>query len=107
MSTLRDYQEQAVSQVLQSLQQNPLLVSPPGSGKTRMGVSLANQLGCRCLWIAHRRELIDQAAETLRRDGADVGVIQAGRPSLPSRRSRLPASRRWQRSGSPLRQPTW
>lgn len=54
------------------------LVSPTGSGKTRMGVERACIYSAnrgRGLWLAHRTELIAQAAEKLREGGLDVGLI--------------------------------
>lgn len=45
-----------------------ILVSPTGSGKTHMGSEIVKRLvakGKRVLWIAHRSELIEQAAEAL------------------------------------------
>ena len=83
MSGLRDYQSGAISSVFSvwrehvpGASKNTLggdlsavcLVSPTGSGKTRMGsemVARAVKGGKRVLWIAHRTELIEQAAETL------------------------------------------
>ncbi len=78
---LRDYQLRAVSAVLAARDERPILVSPTGSGKTCMAVAIATQLGGRCLWLAHRRELIEQAAAHLRERGAMVGIIKAGFPT--------------------------
>jgi DNA repair protein RadD len=60
-----------------------LLVAPTGSGKTVMGVELAQRLGVPTLWLAHRKELIDQAAAQLRTYGLTVGEIMAGYQPLP------------------------
>jgi superfamily II DNA or RNA helicase len=84
VSDLRDYQQQALREVFKAWREAgaPLtalnglggdmsavcLVSPTGSGKTRMGseiVKRAVDKGKRILWVAHRTELITQAAETL------------------------------------------
>ena len=80
---LRDYQEAAVRGVGEALDRNPILVAPTGSGKTVMAVALIERLGCRTLWLAHRKELIDQAAASLERNGLSVGLIKAGYPSTP------------------------
>lgn len=77
---LRDYQHQAIQAArkhFQSGKQSVLLVSPTGSGKTTIGTYIAAghaQRGGRILWIAHRRELISQAAERLRQANLDVSV---------------------------------
>jgi len=80
---LRDYQERAVRQVLERLDRRPILVAPTGSGKTVMAVEVARRLGRRVLWLAHRRELIEQAARHLRGLGAMVGIIKAGVEPTP------------------------
>lgn len=53
-----------------------LVVSPTGSGKTCMGSMMAAghvQRGGRVVWLAHRVELVDQAARALRSMGLEVG----------------------------------
>lgn len=79
MHNLRRYQHMAVQRVIDSLRSNPVLVAPTGSGKTVMGCALVNWLQRPTLWIAHRKELIDQAARTL--EGYldfPPGIIMAG-----------------------------
>lgn len=66
---IRPYQNRAVRQLETSLADRPILVSPTGSGKTVMLVKLCRRLDLRVLWIAHRRELINQGAKHLN----DVG----------------------------------
>jgi DNA repair protein RadD len=75
---LRDYQERAVADTIAALPRNPILVAPTGAGKTRMAVEIVHRIGGRCLWLAHRMELITQAARTLEDDGAATGIIMAG-----------------------------
>jgi len=84
MSKLRAYQQGALRETFRAWKEagepgtnsNELegdlsavcLVSPTGSGKTRMGSEIVKRAvakGKRVLWIAHRKELISQAAETL------------------------------------------
>ena len=81
---LRDYQLRAIDEVSRQLMSNPLLVLPTGAGKTFTCAALVQQLGMRTLWIAHRRELISQAAQRLTACGLTCGVIAAG---YPERRS--------------------
>lgn len=87
MQPLRDYQARAVAQVRAQWtagKRRVLLVSPTGSGKTRMGEELACAFRS-VVWLAHRRELIRDASERLRAQlGAlEVGVIAPGEPSSP------------------------
>lgn len=71
---LRPYQSAAVANVLADPTTRPCLVAPTGSGKTVMGVAVAERMQRRTLWIAHRRELIHQAAAKL----PGAGLILAG-----------------------------
>lgn len=80
---LRPYQEQAVANTIAALDAKPLLVMPTGSGKTFTAAEIVKRLGLRTLWVAHRRELIDQAAGTLDRLGLFTGIILAGREPTP------------------------
>lgn len=88
---LRDYQERAVRGVLDAYQRarSVCLVAPTGSGKTRMGeelVHLATGRGRRVLWMAHRRELVKQAADRLRLSlgHLEVGVVSPGHEYSPA-----------------------
>ncbi len=61
-------------------------MSPTGSGKTRMGLELVLVAlrGGSVLWLAHREELVDQAARVLSDGlGVTVGIIKAGRAPDP------------------------
>lgn len=62
---LYDYQQRAVNETVAALHKNPILTAPTGSGKTTMGRAIVARLCRRTLWLAHRRELIHQAAEEL------------------------------------------
>jgi superfamily II DNA or RNA helicase len=83
---LRDYQRDALARVdalFESGTRRVCLVIPTGGGKTAtavMGSMDYASRGRRVLWLAHRVELVDQAANTFRRLGADVGVVAAERP---------------------------
>lgn len=81
---LREYQETAVSAVLAGLERSPLLVAPTGSGKTVMGATVVDRSQRRTLWLAHRRELIQQAADRLRSLGLHCGIIMAGHTAHPA-----------------------
>jgi len=82
---LRPYQQKAVPKIVALLQKSRrvVAVSPTGSGKTVIGVSvvlqIARQLGpcTKVLWLAHRQELLNQAVEHIERTNVpkkDIGV---------------------------------
>lgn len=73
---LRDYQRKAIDATLDNIALNPILVSPTGSGKTVMGKALVAELAVPTLWLAHRTELIEQAAKQFQR----CGIIKSGYP---------------------------
>lgn len=81
---LRPYQVQAIEQVrdrFRSGAKRTLIVLPTGGGKTVVGASIirsATEKGSRVLFLAHRRELIQQTADKLNRFGVRHGVIMAG-----------------------------
>lgn len=86
---LRPYQVRAIDVARKLLAQGKksvLLVSPTGSGKTVIAADVirrAEERGSRVLFLAHRRELIQQTADKLNRFGVRHGVIMAGeRPAL-------------------------
>jgi superfamily II DNA or RNA helicase len=79
---LRSYQRAALSETRAAIvsgKRAPLVVLPTGGGKTCLGAAmaeghLARSQANRVVWLAHRRELVAQGAETLRRVGLDVGA---------------------------------
>lgn len=89
MITPRAYQMKAVDGCRQAFgqgAQSVLLVMPTGSGKTATATFMVRQAvdrGLTVLWLACRRELIDQAAQSLRKADLRVGVIMSGRPRDP------------------------
>lgn len=60
--TLRTYQREGVQKALENLRsgRHTVLVAPTGSGKTVMAAEIAKEFK-RVLFVAHRRELVDQA----------------------------------------------
>lgn len=82
--TLRDYQVEARDAVLEAIQrgvQTMAIQLPTGSGKTVVFAAVAKELGYPVLVIAHRDELLDQAADKFRRvePGIAVGKVKAER----------------------------
>ncbi len=91
---LRPYQLQSVDDLQAEFafgKSAVLLVAPTGSGKTAVGCHFVKQAvdqGRRCLWIAHRAELIRQASQRLAQDyrvrhGLIVAGTSAYDPRLP------------------------
>lgn len=83
MLTLRDYQTDALERTAAAEARGvrrQLGVAATGLGKTVMFASLAQQRGGRALVLAHRDELVSQAASKVREiwPEADVGIVKAG-----------------------------
>lgn len=72
------YQNDAVMQMLKA--KHGILVSPAGSGKTRMGISLFTQMGLRTLWLCNKIDLVEQARDACLEfvDKRLVGTIKSG-----------------------------
>lgn len=93
---LRPYQEEAVAAVRGAiveqsragLRPSVILESPTGSGKTAMASFMTHSnvaKGGSAAFICHRRELLDQTAETFERAGIDYGFIASGMPKKTAR----------------------
>jgi DNA repair protein RadD len=86
MLQLRDYQEQGVNDIRAAFQQGFRRVcytAPCGAGKTILVVYMASATvlnGGRTIFLVHRVELLDQAAETFKRSGIHFGIIAPNRP---------------------------
>lgn len=97
--SLRYYQRDAVDACYQFLaanaDRNPCIVLPTGAGKTHVIVQLCQDVqrwGGRVLVLAHVKELLQQAAEKLKKHGVDdVGVYSAGLKSRDTESSVLVA----------------
>jgi len=82
---LRDYQEIALENLRESMRvgnKRILLVAPTGSGKTVIAsamIQAAEQRLKNCLFVAHRRELVNQCSDKLRQFDVSHGVLMAGR----------------------------
>lgn len=61
---LRDYQKEAVAAF--DSHENGVLIAPPGSGKTIMGLKLITQKRQSALIIVHRKQIYDQWIESVK-----------------------------------------
>lgn len=80
--TLRPYQNGAIDSLRHAFKhkgRRVVLVSPTGSGKTIIAMAIVElatiKNGGRVLFIAHRREIIDQTSKKLDEIGVEHGVI--------------------------------
>jgi superfamily II DNA or RNA helicase len=89
---LRPYQVDVIERIETEVaagRRRVLLVAPTGSGKTVIAgalIAAAASSGRRVLFLAHRRELIQQASKKLYGVGVDHGTIQAGFRPRPGER---------------------
>lgn len=84
MISLREYQEDAVSRLRASVQQKRrvILVSPTGSGKTRMALRIVQGAvanGNSCWFVVHRRELCKQTSREFWEHKLEHGMIMSGK----------------------------
>jgi DNA repair protein RadD len=89
----RAYQQKAVAEIRQAFREGKrrlVLVSPTGAGKSFMAsviIEGAVAKGNKVVFLAHRKELIEQCSKTLDEIGVDHGVIKANhwrrRPDAP------------------------
>lgn len=81
--SLRPYQEEAIAKTIDAANlgmRRQLGVAATGTGKTTIFCALAQRLGARTLILAHRDELVAQAAARVREiwPGVNVGIVKAG-----------------------------
>lgn len=88
--TLHDYQAAAVPQLREAVMRHgsAVYVLPTGGGKTHVAAEiarLAGDKGTQTLFVVHRRELVQQATDTMRRAQPDmaIGYFARGWPSIP------------------------
>jgi superfamily II DNA or RNA helicase len=86
---LRPYQLDAIERCRREVargRRRLILVAPTGSGKTVIASAIvagAAEKSRRALFLAHRRELVQQAADKLGHGGVDAGMVLPGYPSRP------------------------
>ena len=91
---LREYQLKAMSDVADKgwKHKKILLVAPTGSGKTVIAsalIQVALEKGHKCLFVAHRRELIMQCSKKLHDFDVNHGVIMAGKSATPRAKTQV------------------
>lgn len=79
---LYPYQQQAVDEMLKKTY--GILKSPPGSGKTQMGIALIKGYGRRTLWLCHTADLLRQSRDRAKRYIRDdlIGTITEGKVNI-------------------------
>lgn len=81
---LRPYQIEAINAAREQIRagkKRVLINMPTGGGKTVVASSIiesASRMGSRTLFLAHRRELIEQTADKLMRFGVQPGILMGG-----------------------------
>lgn len=84
---LYPYQRQSVERIRNAIRagyKNILLVSPTGSGKTKIATDMVGataKKGNRAVFVVDRLSLIDQTSMTFYGEGIDHGVIQGEHPN--------------------------
>lgn len=84
MFKLRDYQEETINDVYESMKKgNKTIVvqQPPRTGKTVIMADIARRAttkGNRVLFIVHRKEIVEQATATFKKQNVDMNLAQLG-----------------------------
>lgn len=78
---LRPYQVEAINEILKH--DNGILISPAGSGKTMMAISIIQHRPYRTLWITHTHELLMQSYRTAKKlYNNNLGKITEGKVDI-------------------------
>lgn len=84
MFKLRDYQQETIDKVYQSIKsghRSIMVQSPPRTGKTVLMADIARRAtakGNRVLFMVHRQEIVQQVVKTFRADGVDMNLAKIG-----------------------------
>ena len=84
MFKLRDYQQETIDKVYQSIKKHHrsiMIQQPPRTGKTVIMADIARRAtakGNRVLFMVHRQEIVQQVVKTFRTDGVDMSLATIG-----------------------------
>nr|UVY08131.1 MAG: U3 small nucleolar RNA-associated SSU processome protein 25 [Bacteriophage sp.] len=84
MFKLRDYQQETIDKVYQSIKSHHrsiMIQQPPRTGKTVIMADIARRAtakGNRVLFMVHRQEIVQQVVKTFRADGVDMNLATIG-----------------------------
>ena len=84
MFKLRDYQQETIDKVYQSIKghhRSIMVQQPPRTGKTVIMADIARRAtakGNRVLFMVHRQEIVQQVVKTFRADGVDMNLATIG-----------------------------
>lgn len=84
MFKLRDYQQETIDKVYQSIKNHHrsiMIQQPPRTGKTVIMADIARRAttkGNRVLFMVHRQEIVQQVVKTFRADGVDMSLATIG-----------------------------
>ena len=86
MFELRDYQEEFLTEILESIKINDRIVCQlsTDAGKTVVFTELIKRLNSRTLIIVDSIDLVNQTVKTLERQKIDVGCLLAGNKKFPT-----------------------
>ena len=80
-TNLYDYQLEAVEEMMKH--ENGILVSPAGSGKTRMAMELIKRKGLKTLWLTNNLSLLTQSKKVAKEFiGNSLGEISGGKVNI-------------------------
>lgn len=78
MTVLRPYQETGVDQLVEKLpiaDKGVVYCAPTGAGKTKTATRVVKTFDVSSIFFVHRKELLEQTAESYRADGLDFGLV--------------------------------
>lgn len=79
---LYDYQEEAVSKMIQA--KGGILIGGCGSGKTNCGIEIIHRIGKNALWLCHTKDLLNQTVKRIKSlyPLTQVGTITEGKMNM-------------------------